>query len=104
MIDTSAILGTFEISEVPSASKQAAINLSTEFFAPGTSTRPERSPARRTVMSGPVSMMLGSNPGPADTANSMLRTCREVSAPSSDGTGAKPGTPTRRSPARVRAS
>ena len=83
MIDTSAILGTFEISEVPSARRQAAINFSTEFLAPGTMTRPERSPARRTVMIGSPST-LDSDPGLADTGNSMLPPRRDVSAPSCD--------------------
>ena len=50
MIPTSTIDGTLVISNTPSAIRLAAISLSTEFLAPGTTTSPDSGPARRTVM------------------------------------------------------
>jgi hypothetical protein len=40
MIATSTIAGALSIVTTPSASTDAAISFSTEFFAPGTSMRP----------------------------------------------------------------
>lgn len=42
MMLTSSIVGTLEMRVVPGASKDAAINFKTEFFAPDTSTDPTR--------------------------------------------------------------
>src|SRR5512134_640556 len=46
IVGTSAIPGTFVSSCTPSASNDAAMSLSTEFFAPGRLTRPVRGPLR----------------------------------------------------------
>jgi hypothetical protein len=45
MMPTSAMAGTLVISNTPSAMRLAAINLSTEFLAPGTTTSPSSGPA-----------------------------------------------------------
>ena len=51
MIDTSTRSGTLASSYTPSASRLAAISLSAEFLAPGTSIRPDSGPgARRTTI------------------------------------------------------
>ena len=50
MMSTSAMPGTLVSSYSPSASSVAAISLSTEFLAPGTSTSPCSGPARRTTI------------------------------------------------------
>ena len=47
MMATSAMAGTFDRWYTPSASNVAAISLSTEFLAPGTTTSPCRGAARR---------------------------------------------------------
>src|SRR6056297_3404267 len=50
MMPTSAMSGTLVISKVPSVSSVAAINLSTEFLAPGTATVPASGPLPLTTM------------------------------------------------------
>ena len=49
---TSAIAGTFVISNVPSVKSVVAISLRTEFFAPGTPTVPDSGPLPRTTIVG----------------------------------------------------
>ena len=68
MMVTSAIAGTLVISNVPSVSNVAAISLSTEFFAPGTTTLPESGPSPRRAMTDASGSAQGSWPWP----NSML--------------------------------
>ena len=53
MIGTSTIAGTLVSSYSPSARIVAAISLSTEFLAPGTSIVPCSSPTRRTMICPP---------------------------------------------------
>ena len=50
MIATSSIAGTLVSSYFPSASRLAAINLSTAFFAPGTRIVPSKGPRWRIVI------------------------------------------------------
>jgi cob(I)alamin adenosyltransferase len=55
MIRMSVILGTFESSDRPVASRAAAISLSAEFFAPPTFTSPDsRAPPTTRIMSTPA--------------------------------------------------
>ena len=50
MISTSMMSGTLDSSYTPSAINVAAINFSTEFFAPGTTTVPFSGPERCTTI------------------------------------------------------
>ena len=50
MIETSAMSGTLVSSKGPSQRMVVAISLSTEFFAPGTTTEPDSGPPPRTTM------------------------------------------------------
>ena len=50
MIETSTMSGTLLSSKTPSVSSVVAISLSTEFFAPGTTTVPDSGPVLRTTI------------------------------------------------------
>ncbi len=74
MIDTSTRSGTLASSYTPSASRLAAISLSAEFLAPGTSIRPDSGPRCSTRIVPPGAVAKGSLTGRP------VRRCERASA------------------------